>query len=202
MSVVAILTGEQGSHRVGLVMATSPPGPTPNDPSEALTVQQGSTGQSGKPPVAKAKASGDDGAKAGEGGQAEGLKIIGGLLALAAGLIALIIVVVIALIVKPDTTGGSIATSAIGVVGSIVGAYFGVKIGTDGTKDAIKANEGIAEAHQEEAIKAQVYALHTPSEKAAEVVEHIKALSGPNAKVQGTLLQDDPSAAGKPSVGH
>jgi uncharacterized protein YacL len=96
-------------------------------------------------------------------GKIEQLKIVGGLVALASGLVALVLVVMVALLVKPDTTGGSIATSAIGVIGSVVGAYFGMKIGSDGTQSAIKAQ-------QQEAAKAHVSALHTPPEKATEVV--------------------------------
>lgn len=97
------------------------------------------------------------------------LKLIGGLVALTAGLLALIVVVVVSLIVKPDTTGGSIATSAIGVIGSIVGAYFGVKIGTDGTQKAIQAQ-------QQEATKAQVFALHVAPGDAATALAHVQTL--------------------------
>jgi hypothetical protein len=102
-------------------------------------------------------------------GGAERLKIIGGLVALGSGLLAIVLVVIVALIVEPDTAGGSIATSAIGVVGSIVGAYFGIKIGTDGTNTAITAQ-------QKEATKAQVLALHTPPEKAETVLKDIQQL--------------------------
>jgi hypothetical protein len=102
-------------------------------------------------------------------GKIDRLKIIGGLVALGAGLLALIAVVIVALIVKPDTTGGSIATAAIGVIGSIVGAYFGVKIGTDGTQKAI-------EAQQQEATKAQVFALHTPPQDASSAIAHAQEL--------------------------
>jgi uncharacterized membrane protein YeaQ/YmgE (transglycosylase-associated protein family) len=110
-------------------------------------------------------------------GKADQLRLIAGLLALSAGLIALLVVVIVALITKPDTTGGAIATSAIGVIGSIVGAYFGVKIGSDGTKSAI-------EAQQKEATKAQVFALHTPSEQADAVVSQTERLmrSFPSSK--------------------
>jgi uncharacterized membrane protein YeaQ/YmgE (transglycosylase-associated protein family) len=96
--------------------------------------------------------------------------------ALSAGLVTLVLVVVVALLVKPDTTGGSIATSAIGVIGSIVGAYFGVKIGSDGTKSAIESTEGALKAHKEEAIKAQVYALYTAPEQVDKVREALKEL--------------------------
>jgi uncharacterized membrane protein YeaQ/YmgE (transglycosylase-associated protein family) len=186
---------------------SSTPSSFPTDPSDDPTVEQraeragvsgalsggasaggASAGGAGASSHEADGQTGETGKKDGEAGGTEGLKIIGGLLALTAGLITLILMVAVALLVKPDTTGGSITTTAVGVVGSIVAAYFGVKIGTDGTKDAIKANEGAAEAHQEEAIKAQVLALHVPSEKAGEVIEHMKALGQlPNAKIEAAL---------------
>jgi hypothetical protein len=102
-------------------------------------------------------------------GKLDQLKVIGGLVALGSGLLALVIVVIVALLVKPDTTGGSIATSAIGVIGSIVGAYFGVKIGSDGTQKAI-------DAQQQEATKAQVFALHTPPGEAEQVLQRTQEM--------------------------
>jgi uncharacterized membrane protein YeaQ/YmgE (transglycosylase-associated protein family) len=114
----------------------------------------------------------------GASGKIDRLKIIGGLVALGAGLVALLLVVVVSLLVKPDTTGGSIATSAIGVIGSIVGAYFGVKIGSDGTQGAIKAQK-------QEAINAQVYALNTPPEAAERALAQIAALAGLQASPPG-----------------
>jgi len=102
-------------------------------------------------------------------GTIDRLRLIGGLIALGIGLLALIIVVVVALAVKPDTTGGSIATAAIGVIGSIVGAYFGVKVGSDGTQKAIQAQ-------QDEATKAQVFALHASPDDAAKVMGDIHTL--------------------------
>jgi len=104
-------------------------------------------------------------------GKIEQLKIIGGLVALGSGLVALVAVVIAAFIAKPDTTAGSIATSAIGVIGSIVGAYFGVKIGSDGTAKAV-------EGQKEEATKAQVFALHTPPEQAEAAMRDIHGLIG------------------------
>jgi hypothetical protein len=61
------------------------------------------------------------------------------------------------------------------VIGSIVGAYLGVKLGGDQTRSAI-------EAQREEAVKAQVYAAHLPAGQAGEVVE--MAMSGAE-KVRG-----------------
>jgi hypothetical protein len=97
------------------------------------------------------------------------LKVIGGLLAVCAGLFALIVVVVVALIIKPDSTGASVATSAVGVIGSIVGAYLGVKIGSDGTQKAV-------DAAQQESTKAQVFALHADPADAERAIEHAKTL--------------------------
>ena len=142
---------------------------SPGDPHDPTPHPTGAPAAGLGPPSGGASI--DDGAspKANQSGKIEQLKIIGGLLALTAGLVALIVVVIVALIVKPDTTGGAIATSAIGVIGSVVGAYFGVKIGSDGTQAAISAQ-------QDEATKAQVYALHTPSEKADQVTGDIERL--------------------------
>jgi hypothetical protein len=42
----------------------------------------------------------------------------------------------------------SIATAAFGVIGSVVGAYFGVKVGAEGTAKAL-------DAHRAEAARAQ-----------------------------------------------
>lgn len=55
----------------------------------------------------------------------------------------------------------SIAAGSLGVIGSIVGAYFGVKIGNDRGREA-QAGE------RAEAAKAQAFALHVPEEKIAE----------------------------------
>lgn len=128
-------------------MATEPP-PKDAAASPSRTLSNGSSSRSGR---------------------VDRLKVIGGLVALGSGLLALVIVVIVALSVKPDTTGGSIATSAIGVIGSIVGAYFGVKIGTDGTQKAIQAQ-------QQEATKAQVFALHVAPGDASTALAHAQTL--------------------------
>lgn len=56
----------------------------------------------------------------------------------------------------------SVVTAAFGVIGSVVGAYFGLKIGTDQAKDASVAAQA-AEA------KSSVYAAHVPAAQAGEV---------------------------------
>ncbi len=53
----------------------------------------------------------------------------------------------------------ALATASFGVIGTVVGAYFGVKVGTDGTQTAVKGM-------QAEAAKAQAFAAHVPADQA------------------------------------
>jgi hypothetical protein len=87
---------------------------------------------------------------------------IGGLVAVVAGLLAIAGIAAGALIADSQTAA-TIAGSTTAVVGSIVGAYLGVKIGTDQTKNAIQAQ-------REEAAKGQIYAAHMPKEEALKAV--------------------------------
>ena len=57
----------------------------------------------------------------------------------------------------------SIATASFGVIGTIVGAYFGVKVATDGTQKAI---DGL----KDESAKAQSFAAHLDPGRASEAV--------------------------------
>jgi hypothetical protein len=87
---------------------------------------------------------------------------VGGLAAVVAGLLAIAGIAAGALIADSQTAA-TVASSATAVVGSIVGAYLGVKIGTDQTKNAIQAQ-------REEAAKGQIYAAHMPKEDALKAV--------------------------------
>jgi hypothetical protein len=100
---------------------------------------------------------------------AEKIKEIGGLVAVVAGVIAVAVVAGGALIAGGDTAG-TIAGTATAAIGSMVGAYFGVKVGTDQTKNAVKGQ-------REEAAKAQVFAAHLPPEKADRVVDQVTDLA-------------------------
>ena len=90
------------------------------------------------------------------------VKEIGGLVVVVAGLLAIAGIAAGALIADSQTAA-TIAGSTTAVVGSIVGAYLGVKIGTDQTKNAIQAQ-------REEAAKGQVYAAHMTKEEALKAV--------------------------------
>jgi hypothetical protein len=96
------------------------------------------------------------------------LKLVGGLVALTVGVIAVALLAGGALIADPGSAA-TIATAAFGVIGSIVGAYFGVKIGTDGTQKAVQA-------HQDEATRAQVFAAHLQPDQADLALAQARAL--------------------------
>jgi hypothetical protein len=102
-------------------------------------------------------------------GKAESLKVIGGLIAVGMGLIVVCLFGIGALTVfaiKGKLGSGlvSILTAGFGVVGSLVGAYFGLKIGTDEANKASTATQA-AEA------KSNVYASFVPDNKAIEASE-------------------------------
>src|SRR5215218_7271644 len=61
-------------------------------------------------------------------GWSEQIKVIGGLVAVAVGVVAVMVITLVAL-AKDSQTAGTIASAAGGVIASIVGAFFGVKLG-------------------------------------------------------------------------
>jgi len=83
------------------------------------------------------------------------------------GVIVVGIIAIVA-ITKNTDIAATIASSAGGVIATIVGAYFGVKIGSDQTK---AANDN----QKAEAAKAQVYALHLPPQDAELVLRQASA---------------------------
>jgi hypothetical protein len=115
---------------------------------------------------------------------AESIKLIGGLVALGSGLLVLGLIAGGALAVDSDNAV-KVATGAFGVIGTLVGAYFGQKIGSDGVKEA-------ATRADQEATKAQIYAAHLPAAEAPQIV----AMA--HAAATGKPLQKAPS---NPSVG-
>jgi len=91
------------------------------------------------------------------------VKTIGGLVAVAIGVVVVGVIAIIALI-KDTETAATIASSAGGIIATIVGAYFGVKVGSDQSKTAIENSHA-------ESVKAQVYAAHLPSGDAPDIVD-------------------------------
>ncbi|HEX6667097.1 MAG TPA: hypothetical protein VF081_10940 [Solirubrobacterales bacterium] len=93
------------------------------------------------------------------------VKTVAGLVAVLAGVVAVGVIAIVAMLTdKEGTNVSTIATSAAGVIATIVGAYFGVKLGSDQTKDASKSQKGTA-------AKAEVYAAHLPADKAQAVID-------------------------------
>jgi hypothetical protein len=105
------------------------------------------------------------------GGNAAALKTIGGLVAVGAGLLALIVIAIFGMAwVKSDNSSVvSIAAGAFGVIGTIVGAYFGVKVSSDGTQKAI-------DALKDAETKASTFAAHLEPNKASQAISDYEKL--------------------------
>jgi hypothetical protein len=103
----------------------------------------------------------------GGGGFPDALRTLAGLIAVL-GAVIVIAIIAGAAISKNTETASTIATATTGVIGSIVGAYLGMKIGGDRTKEANAAQ-------REESAKAQVYALHVPDTNADDARKEAEA---------------------------
>ena len=102
----------------------------------------------------------------------EGIKLIGGLVVVCVGLgVVLVLALVSMKLIHGDSERVAIATSAFSVIGTLVGAYFGLKIGSDGTQTAVAGM-------RDEASKAQAFAAHLPSENATAALDDARRLSG------------------------
>jgi uncharacterized protein YacL len=91
------------------------------------------------------------------------IKAIGGLAAVVVGVVVVGIIAIVAM-AKDTSTASTIASATSGVIATIVGAYFGVKVGTDQGKTAMDNQKA-------EAAKAQVFAAHLPADQAKDVLE-------------------------------
>jgi hypothetical protein len=109
----------------------------------------------------------------------QNIQVIGGLTAVFLGLSVVLIVSVLAVsFVRDDAEQvAAIAGSAFTVIGTLVGAYFGVKIGTDQTKTAMEQTDRAHSALREEAAKAQAFAAHVPPSEANRALRDAKDLA-------------------------
>lgn len=98
------------------------------------------------------------------------IQVIGGLTAVSLGLAVVLIIAMLAVVfVRTDATQVAIvASSAFTVIGTLVGAYFGMKIGTDQTKAAMEQTDRATKAMREEAAKAQAFASQVETGAAAD----------------------------------
>ncbi len=102
----------------------------------------------------------------------EALKLVGGLVVVCSGLAVLAIIATVAMLLVKGASSQvvAIATSAFGVIGTVVGAYFGLKIGTDGTQTAVAGLK-------DEAAKAQAFAAHVPEGMAATAIADAQSMT-------------------------
>lgn len=132
------------------------------------------------PPTGKTQSQGDDG-KRRILPAADSIQSVGGLLSVLVGVIAITsLALVTMLVINKDNSGAIIplVTSAFGVISAIVGAYLGIKIGTDQNASfAQKANESTARlaAVQQYVPDAEKPAATAAAERAAEATKPKKA---------------------------
>lgn len=98
------------------------------------------------------------------------IQVIGGLTAVSLGLAGVLIIATLAVVfVRTDAAQVAVvASSAFTVIGTLVGAYFGMKIGTDQTKAAMEQTDRATKAMREEAAKAQAFASQVETGAAAD----------------------------------
>jgi hypothetical protein len=95
----------------------------------------------------------------------QNIQVVGGLTAVSLGLFVVLFIATLSIGVihdDPDKVA-TIASAAFTVVGTLVGAYFGVKVGTDQTKTAMQQTDRAHVAARQEAAKAQAFAAHVAS---------------------------------------
>jgi hypothetical protein len=114
------------------------------------------------------------------------IRVIGGLTAVGLGLGVVLIVAVLSISFIHDDAAqvATVASSAFTVVGTLVGAYFGIKVGTDQTKaamdqtqQAMEQVERTTQTMREEAAKAQAFSLWVPPDSAGQAMEDARAFA-------------------------
>jgi hypothetical protein len=90
------------------------------------------------------------------------IRTIGGLVAVLVGALIVGAIAIVAICVDSEDAA-TIASAAGGVIATIVGAFFGLKIGSDQTKT-------VSENQKVEAAKAQVFAAHLPPDEAKDIL--------------------------------
>jgi hypothetical protein len=81
------------------------------------------------------------------------LAACGAIVVVGLGLLFTFVISIVSLTTVPDSQKAAVVTAAFTVLGTIVGAYFGVKVGSAGKEEAEKARDA-------EAVKVQELAAH------------------------------------------
>jgi hypothetical protein len=97
----------------------------------------------------------------------------GGLVVVATGVIAVTIITSASLGSVAAEERATVATAAFTVLGTIVGAYFGVRVGARGKDEAVSARD-VANA------KVERLAAHVDTQKADEVIDAVNRAAGPD----------------------
>jgi hypothetical protein len=114
------------------------------------------------------------------------IQVIGGLTAVFLGLLVVLVVAVLSIGVTHGDADkvATIASAAFTVIGTLVGAYFGIKVGTDQTKTAMEqTQQAMAQVERatltmrEEAAKAQALALWVEPKGAEQALADAQALA-------------------------
>ena len=113
---------------------------------------------------------GSEEAQARAGGVVETVRAIGSVLVVGLGLAFAFIIAVVALGTVPAGQKATVATASFTVLGTIVGAYFGVKAGAAGRERAEAAREAEAVKVQELAARMEPGSAETALDKAQERV--------------------------------
>jgi heterodisulfide reductase subunit A-like polyferredoxin len=70
----------------------------------------------------------------------------------------------------------SIATASFGVIGTVVGAYFGARASNESTQKAIASTSKAIDGMKDEAAKAQSFAAHLDPKQAADAIDQYQRL--------------------------
>jgi hypothetical protein len=134
------------------------------------------TPEAGVQPAAAGGETGDPNTAPAGKSKIEELRVIGGLIALCSGLLALVLLAGAALLHLSGEYGSAAVTAAISAIGTMVGAYFGVKIGNDGAKEAQETTKQVISAHEKASKEATGIAMAMHPEDIDKALDAIKKL--------------------------
>jgi|SoimicmetaTmtHPB_FD_contig_51_1645559_length_2144_multi_2_in_0_out_0_3 hypothetical protein len=120
------------------------------------------------------------------GGWVEALRAISGLLAVLLGLAALTLIALFGMgFVKTDNPSVvSIAAASFGVIGTVVGAYFGSKASNDSTQKAIESTQKAIDGMKDESAKAQSFAANLDPKQASDAIDQYQRLRAEPEKTE------------------
>jgi hypothetical protein len=101
----------------------------------------------------------------------------GGLVVVAVGVIAVMTITTASLGTVAEEERATVATAAFTVLGTIVGAYFGVRVGARGREEAEAARAEVEVARAVASAKVERLAAHVPAQQAEEVLDAVDHLA-------------------------